>query len=65
MSYYANLSRSLLVTIVPKVDAQREMLTNTHKNLEKFQNRVMLEKEFVVRYIGSDQTARRQMFGRK
>lgn len=65
ISYYANLSRSLLVTIVPKVDAQRQVLTNTHQNLEKFQSRVRQEKEFVTTYLSTDQTLRRQMFGRK
>ncbi len=65
ISYYANLSRSLLITIVPKVDAQRQALTNTHQNLEKFQSRIRQEKEFVSTYLSTGQTSRRQIFGRK
>ncbi len=53
------------ITIVPKVDHQRQMLTNTHQNLERFQSRLQSEKEFVATYINTDQPLRGKMFGRK
>ncbi|HVE61652.1 MAG TPA: hypothetical protein VNA26_07530, partial [Chitinophagaceae bacterium] len=64
ISYYANQSRSLLVSLVPKDDAQRQALTGRHQNLEKFQSRVKTEREFVANYISTGQTSRQQLFGR-
>jgi len=64
ISYQAKLSRSLLVAIVPKSDAQRQTLTNTYHNLEKFQSRVVSEKDFIARYLNTDKAYRRQLFAR-
>ena len=64
ISYQANLSRSLLVAVVPKNDAQRQILTNTYHNLEKFQSRVISEKDFIARYLNTDKAYRRQLFAR-
>jgi hypothetical protein len=48
VSYYTNSSHSLLDTITPRNDAQRQTLTSYYQNLERFQNRVLEEKEFVA-----------------
>jgi hypothetical protein len=65
VSLYANKSRSLLSTMTPKDEAERQMLASTHQNIEKFQNAVKTDKDFVAKYISTDKALRRQLFIRK
>lgn len=65
VSVYANRSRTLLLTMTPKDEAEKQMLSSTHQNIEKFQNAVKADKDFVAKYISTDKALRRQLFIRK
>jgi hypothetical protein len=65
VSLYANKSRTLLSSMTPKDEAERQMLLSTHQNIEKFQNAVKADKDFVTKYISTDKASRKQLFIRK
>lgn len=65
ISYYAKHCRTLLSTLVPKTDAQRNAIANNNQNLERLQNRLAEERNFVDKYLAADKNARLQMFGRR
>lgn len=63
VSYYTNLSRSILFTIVAKDEAYRQNLAGFHQNIEKFQKGLVYEKDLINRYLALDKTGRERFFG--
>ncbi len=65
ISYHVNASWALLGTAVARDEANRRAISQAFQDLEKFQNRVNQEKEFVTTYLNSDITSRNKLFYKK
>jgi hypothetical protein len=63
VSYYTNLARSILFTIVPRDEAYRQHLTGFHQNIENFQKGIVYEKDLINRYLALDKAGRERFFG--
>ena len=62
MSYYISESWSLLGTVVATRPENRQAVAGAYQSLEKFQNQVNKEKEFVTAYLGAGKSSRSQLF---
>lgn len=62
IEYDLKLSRSLLLQAVPKTDAQRQARTNNVSNIDRFWPQLNKEKQFVLQYLATAETSRKQLF---
>ncbi len=65
ISYHVNTSYTVLGKAVARDEANRQAITKAFQELERFQNRVNQEKEFVTTYLNTDKTSRNQLFYKK
>lgn len=65
ISYHANASYTTLSTVIASDEVNRQAITKTFRELEKFQNRVNQEKDFVTAYIGTSKNERERLFSRR
>ena len=62
VSIYANNARTSLQKVAPRDEAQKQVVGSMYQHLEKFQLRIIKEKEFVTTYLATDKSSRRQLF---